>query len=61
MEKNEDDLNKKYLFFIPLKFRGKPFLGLVQLSKIFDNYYCHLYPNKRKEIIQRVTLFCSTD
>ena len=26
---------KKYLFLIPLKFRGKPFLGLAQLSKIF--------------------------
>ena len=36
--KNEDDLNKKYktnLFSIPLKFRGKHFLGLAQLSKIF--------------------------
>ena len=30
---NEDDL-KKNLFSIPLKFRGKPFLGLAQLSKI---------------------------
>jgi hypothetical protein len=35
MEKNEDDL-KKNLFLIPLKFRGQPFLGLAQLSKIFD-------------------------
>ena len=26
---------KKNLFSIPLKFRGKPFLGLAQLSKIF--------------------------
>ena len=34
MEKNEDNLNKN-LFLIPLKFRGKPFLGLAQLSKIF--------------------------
>jgi hypothetical protein len=25
----------KNLFLIPLKFRGKPFLGLAQLSKIF--------------------------
>ena len=25
---------KKYLFSIPLKSRGKPFLGLAQLSKI---------------------------
>ena len=36
-EKNEDDLKKtktKKLFLIPLKFRGKPFLGLAQLSKI---------------------------
>ena len=32
----EDDLKKiKNLFSIPLKFRGKPFLGLAQLSKIF--------------------------
>jgi hypothetical protein len=27
--------SKKNLFLIPLKFRGKPFLGLAQLSKIF--------------------------
>ena len=41
--KIEDDLkknwkmktSKKKLFLIPLKFRGKPFLGLAQLSKIF--------------------------
>jgi hypothetical protein len=26
---------KKNLFSIPLKSRGKPFLGLAQLSKIF--------------------------
>jgi hypothetical protein len=32
----EDDL-KKNLFSIPLKSRGKPFLGLAQLSKIFSN------------------------
>ena len=36
--KNEDDLkkNKEHLkkILIPLKFRGKPFLGLAQLSKI---------------------------
>ena len=35
--KNEDDLKKKLkknLFSIALKFRGKPFLGLAQLSKI---------------------------
>ena len=32
----EDNLkkNKKNLFSIPPKFRGKPFLGLAQLSKI---------------------------
>jgi hypothetical protein len=36
-EKKEDDL-KKNLFSIPLKFRGKPFLGLAQLSKIFNIY-----------------------
>ena len=28
----------KNLFLIPLKFRGKPFLGLAQLSKIFIIY-----------------------
>ena len=28
----------KIFFFIPLKFRGKPFLGLAQLSKIFLQY-----------------------
>ena len=33
-----DDLKKNInLFLIPLKFRGKPFLGLAQLSKIFCN------------------------
>ena len=37
-QKKEDDLNKnKNLFSIPLKFRGKPFLGLAQLSKIFKS------------------------
>jgi hypothetical protein len=30
---------KRSLFLIPLKFRDKPFLGLVQLSKIFLDYY----------------------
>ena len=35
-KKNEDDL-KKNLFLIPLKFSGKPFLGLAQLSKILFN------------------------
>ena len=35
-KKMEDDLKKnKNLFLIPLKFRGKPLLGSVQLSKIF--------------------------
>jgi hypothetical protein len=34
LENKEDDI-KKNLFLIPLKFRGKPFLGLAQLSKIF--------------------------
>ena len=31
--KKEDDLQKN-LFLIPLKFMGKPFLGLAQLFKI---------------------------
>jgi hypothetical protein len=45
----EDDLKKKWkttlknkiknLFSIPLKSRGKPFLGLAQLSKIFSTFY----------------------
>ena len=42
----EEDLKKKKrrptinenLFLIPLKFRGKPFLGLAQLSTIFYYY-----------------------
>jgi hypothetical protein len=45
-KKIEDDLKKienrrrpqkakQNLFSIPFKFRGKPFLGLAQLSKIF--------------------------
>ena len=34
--KMDDDLKiNKNLFSIPLKFRGKPFLGLAQLSRIF--------------------------
>jgi hypothetical protein len=32
--KKEEDLKKNHLFLIPIKFRGKPFLGLAQLSKI---------------------------
>ena len=35
LNKNEDDL-KKNIFLIPLKFRGEPFLGLAQLSKILS-------------------------
>jgi hypothetical protein len=31
-EKREDDLKRINLFLIPLHFRGKPFLGLAQLS-----------------------------
>ena len=34
--KNEDDLKKNQKILIPLKFRGKPFLGLAQLSKILN-------------------------
>ena len=36
-KKMEEDLKKKKknLFWIPLKFRDKPFLGLAQLSEIF--------------------------
>jgi hypothetical protein len=41
-EKMEDVLKNK-LFSIPLKFRGKPFLVLAQLSKIFsDNMNTHM-------------------
>ena len=37
-KKMEDDLKKsKNLFSIPYKFREKPFLGLAQLSKIFQD------------------------
>jgi hypothetical protein len=32
---NEDNLKKNQIFSILLNFRGKPFLGLAQLSKIF--------------------------
>ena len=45
----EDNLNKhktnKNLFSIPLKFWGKPFLGLAQLSKIFLFYYLNINRN----------------
>ena len=34
---------KKNLFLIPLRFRGKPFLGLAQLSKIFNIYFGIIY------------------
>jgi hypothetical protein len=33
-KEKEDDLQKN-LFLIPLQFRGKPYLGLAQLSSIF--------------------------
>ena len=36
-KKNEENL-KKNLFLNPLKFRGKLFLGLAQLSKIFNPF-----------------------
>ena len=48
-KKMEDDLQKKrqhkkkYLFLIPLKFRGKPFLGLAQLSKILKTFILLFY------------------
>jgi hypothetical protein len=32
--------SQKKLFLIPLKFGGKPFLGLAQLSKIFFQLCC---------------------
>ena len=38
--------SKKNLFLIPLKFRGKPFLGLAQLSKIFIVYFQMQYFDK---------------
>ena len=45
ISKMEDNLNfskmedkKNHLFLISLKFKGKPFLGLAQLSKIFYYY-----------------------
>ena len=46
--KMEDDLNfkcktTKILFLISLKLRGKPFLGLAQLSMICTSYLCTGY------------------
>jgi hypothetical protein len=38
MKKNGDDM-KKNKILIPLQLRGKPFLGLAQLSKIFYMFY----------------------
>ena len=38
----EDDL-KKNLFLIPLKFRGKPFLGFAQLSKILFYFFLYFF------------------
>ena len=34
--------SKKNIFVIPPKFRGKPFLGLAQLSKIFY-FFLYIY------------------
>ena len=49
---------KKNLFSIPLKFRGKPFLGLAQLSKILNYYVCmqkYLEPNKHSNQLGKFT------
>jgi hypothetical protein len=47
-KKKEDDLKKK-LFSVPLKFRGKPLLGLAQLSKIFLCFIAILWKSKYGE------------
>ena len=41
----------KELFSIPLKFRGKPFLGLAQLSNIFL-YYCFFNIFKMSSLVE---------
>ena len=51
--KNEDDLKKKKIS-IPLKFRGKPFLGLAQLSKIF--LYLNYIPIRTKQVVRILKL-----
>ena len=71
MEKNKK-INKNH-FLIPLKFRGKPFLGLAQLSKIFWilSWYIHSTPPYKCvqkvnlpavmwEIIMQITLYLSS-
>ena len=53
LKKMEDDLKQKS-FSIPLKFRGKPFLGLAQLSKIFkpsDSTIIMNNPTRRSPLI----------
>ena len=37
----EEEKRKEKLFLIPLKFRGNPFLGLAQLSKMLHNIFCN--------------------
>ena len=36
LKKNKKKSQTKNLFLIPIKFRGEPFLGLAELSKIFQ-------------------------
>ena len=49
-EKNDIKKNQN-LFLIPLKFWGKPFLGLAQLSKIFDFYEGCNEVNSRTHVV----------
>ena len=42
-KRKKEDNQKKSKILILLKFRGKTFLGLAQLSKIFFVYFCSSY------------------
>ena len=47
----------KNLFFIPLKFRGKPSLGLAQLSKIFYLFYGDIIRPESLSCLEGVNTF----
>jgi hypothetical protein len=47
----QDPKKTKNLFLIPLKFRGKPFLGLTQPPKnIGDPTPCNICPDKEGDL-----------
>jgi hypothetical protein len=57
--KKEDLKKYKNLFLLPLKFRGKHFLGLAQLSKIFLQFIELTMKSKINSIFLNAFVFCS--